>query len=360
MADIYKIKIGEETHNLPFLPLSGGTLTGSLDIPSSRYVSLNSYGINLNNSDIVGLNSIYFADSAQDAHEGLNFARNNGNWDIISSYEGTPYYYPNCPLSTTSWDNAKIICHSGNISSYAAPISHTHDYLPLSGGVLKGSLWINPDDAAGSFMVYNDTDTYRLTHTWDGNTARFYNVKADGSSYGTLNLQGTVQINGSTPFTSSGGSFDKNANITFSGTGGINYKGTQQTYQMIGFLDNTSNTYGNGIRIGGGGTVVVGAGESSTGLIDNSIITDYNDEILHLAADGAINFYSNCDTIANRKSMTFKDGILTSLAITPASNNSYALGSSSAKWSNVYATTFNGDLSGTASLANGLVCRNLN
>jgi len=35
---------------------------------------------------------------------------------------------------------------------------------------------------------------------------------------------------------------------------------------MITFLDNTSDTYGNGIKIGGGGTVVVGSGESAANL----------------------------------------------------------------------------------------------
>ena len=32
MADIYKIKIGEETHNLPFLPVSGGTMSSQSEI----------------------------------------------------------------------------------------------------------------------------------------------------------------------------------------------------------------------------------------------------------------------------------------------------------------------------------------
>jgi len=32
---------------------------------------------------------------------------------------------------------------------------------------------------------------------------------------------------------------------------------------MIKFIDNTADTYGNGIAIGGGGLVVIGGGESS-------------------------------------------------------------------------------------------------
>lgn len=75
-------------------------------------------------------------------------------------------------------------------------------YLPLAGGTLGGELKINPSNGAGSFYVYNSDDTYCLTHIWDGNTARLYNITNDGQSYGVLNLQGTIQINGNTPITS--------------------------------------------------------------------------------------------------------------------------------------------------------------
>ena len=44
-------------------------------------------------------------------------------------------------------------------------------------------------------------------------------------------------------------------------------------------------------------------------------------------------------------------GTLTSRAITPSADNTHALGTSSLKWSNVYATTFTGNLSGNATSA---------
>ena len=44
-------------------------------------------------------------------------------------------------------------------------------------------------------------------------------------------------------------------------------------------------------------------------------------------------------------------GNLSSRQIAPSTNNSYTLGTSSLKWSNVYATTFTGDLTGNASTA---------
>lgn len=47
-------------------------------------------------------------------------------------------------------------------------------------------------------------------------------------------------------------------------------------------------------------------------------------------------------------------GALTSQNILPSANNTYSLGSTSAKWSNVYATKFTGNLTGTADVATKL------
>jgi hypothetical protein len=64
---------------------------------------------------------------------------------------------------------------------------------------------------------------------------------------------------------------------------------------MITFLDNTSDANGNGIKIGGGGVVIIGAGESAA----NMSVTPGN-EVLYLTSDGAINIEAGGDTIANR------------------------------------------------------------
>lgn len=47
-------------------------------------------------------------------------------------------------------------------------------------------------------------------------------------------------------------------------------------------------------------------------------------------------------------------GTLTARDITPSADDTYSLGTSSVKWANVYATTFTGNLTGTASVANKL------
>lgn len=75
-------------------------------------------------------------------------------------------------------------------------------------------------------------------------------------------------------------------------TGNISYRGSKATYKMIEFIDNSSDAYGNGIAIGGGGLTIIGGGESAD--VVKSTSTTGGDERLILANDGAIDIYTNC------------------------------------------------------------------
>ena len=125
-------------------------------------------------------------------------------------------------------------------------------------------------------------------------------------------------------------------------TGNIGYKGSKATSSMIRFLNNTTDASGNGISIGGGGVTVIGAGESS-----QSFTPDAGEETLYLTSDGSIKFYTYCDTIGNKRGVILD----TSRNFYPDANNSGSIGTSSNKWASMYATTFYGALSGTASHA---------
>lgn len=76
-------------------------------------------------------------------------------------------------------------------------------------------------------------------------------------------------------------------------TGNISYQGTKATIEVIRFIDNKNDVYGNGIAIGAGGATIIGGGESSA-FCQNSYIATGGDEKLILANDGAIDFYTNC------------------------------------------------------------------
>lgn len=74
-------------------------------------------------------------------------------------------------------------------------------------------------------------------------------------------------------------------------TGNIRYKGSKSTYDMIKFVDNNADTYGNGICIGGGGLTIIGGGESADIVLSQH--TSGGDEYMIVANDAAIDFFSN-------------------------------------------------------------------
>ncbi len=74
-------------------------------------------------------------------------------------------------------------------------------------------------------------------------------------------------------------------------TGNIRYKGSKSTYDMIKFVDNNADTYGNGICIGGGGLTIIGGGESADIVLSQH--TSGGDENMIVANDSAIDFFSN-------------------------------------------------------------------
>lgn len=87
-------------------------------------------------------------------------------------------------------------------------------------------------------------------------------------------------------------------------TGNISYKGSKNTYDMITFVDNNVDIYGNGICIGGGGLTIIGGGESASEVLKQH--TNGGDENMIIANDAAIDFFSNMNSgWASRKAGSF-------------------------------------------------------
>ena len=77
-------------------------------------------------------------------------------------------------------------------------------------------------------------------------------------------------------------------------TGNISYKGSKNTYDMIRFVDNNVDIYGNGICIGGCGLTIIGGGESASEVLKQH--TNGGDENMIVANDAAIDFFSNMNS----------------------------------------------------------------
>ena len=112
-----------------YLKLSGGTMTGTLTMLANQYPDSYSGALNMNNSNIYGLNSIYTADASDDQAEGIHFYRDSTHVDSLRMASGSLLFTPNRPLGGTATEYT--VYHSGNFNP--------GNYLPLSGGTMSNT-----------------------------------------------------------------------------------------------------------------------------------------------------------------------------------------------------------------------------
>ena len=147
-------------------------------------------------------------------------------------------------------------------------------YLKLTGGTLKGQIILPDIDVNTSYtgsIIIGASNTENLGI--DGNEIMARNNGKASTLY-LNNEGGAVQL---------GAILRTNSNIA--------YIGSQSTQNMIKFINNTNDFYGNGIAIGGGGLTIIGSGESSDVVMSQH--SSGGDENMIIAGDGNIDFYSN-------------------------------------------------------------------
>lgn len=97
-----------------------------INVTGSQYWINGVYGINMQNSDIIGINGLYFLDAVDSEGEGINFYRSSTTWDRLYSYAGTLYYAPNVATNTHPGTRYTVY-HSGGAT------------IPLSKGGTGGT-----------------------------------------------------------------------------------------------------------------------------------------------------------------------------------------------------------------------------
>lgn len=99
--------------------ISGQVISpGAVNVGSNRYYTSGSYGVDLNNSDIVGINGLYFEDAVDSAGEGINFYRSSTTWDRLYAYGGVLYFAPNIATATHPGTRYTVY-HTGNTVAVA-------------------------------------------------------------------------------------------------------------------------------------------------------------------------------------------------------------------------------------------------
>lgn len=137
-------------HTHPYLPLSGGNMTGPLSLPANMYGTEGA--LNMNNSNIINVNSIFTSDNAEDAGEGIQFARNNGNYDSIWCSGGVFYFSPNGGTASQAYNNNYTVIHSGNYTSYLSGGS-------WNGGTVTNEITISRNTSGDTMLKCLRTDT---------------------------------------------------------------------------------------------------------------------------------------------------------------------------------------------------------
>lgn len=301
-------------HTHPYLPLTGGTLTGGLTVNSNVTSSgigtfkvlrvgsvdikvddsgnlyiinkdgktaanfyttggISAYGANDGTSSGGGLNGSVksYADALKLASESLS--------EIASAYSIKAL---DSRISSLEGGSATTISVSG---SGNAVTSITKNGTTIS--VVKGSTFLTSHQSLDGYVnniTTSGTGNAITSVTKSGKTVTFTKGATFLTSHQSLSAYLKSADAANTYLKLSGGAM----------TGNISYKGSKNTYDMIRFVDNNVDIYGNGICIGGGGLTIIGGGESASEVLKQH--TNGGDENMIVANDAAIDFFSNMNS----------------------------------------------------------------
>ena len=340
-------------HTHSYLPLSGGTLTGGLTVNSNvtssgigtfKVLRVGSVDIKVDdNGNLYIINkdgetaaNFYATGGIAAFGEGSGSSNGGGLNGSVLSYSSaiklTSAGDNELSQIASAWSiaqlNSRIVSLEGGSALDVVTSGTGNAVTAISKNgttinVTKGTNFLTSHQSLANYLTKTDASNTYLTKTAASST---YQPKGsyltahqslDGyvnniSTNGTGNAITSVTKSGKTITFTKGSTFltshqnlsaylksadAANTYLKLSGgvmTGNISYKGTKNTYDMITFVDNKVDVYGNGICIGGGGLTIIGGGESASTVV--SKYTDGGSENMIIANDDTINFFSNMNS----------------------------------------------------------------
>lgn len=133
-----------------------------LNMANDRYYSNNAYGINMRNSDIIGVNGVYTQDLSDSPTEAILFCRSNGNYDGIRAANGVLYFSNNVVKTTSKYDAEYEVYHKGNLTKLS---QLTNDKNFVTGSVSGQTITINGVSTTWQNTWRGITDSYSGTST---------------------------------------------------------------------------------------------------------------------------------------------------------------------------------------------------
>lgn len=146
---------------------SQGYLTSHQDVSvltmdNDRYYTSGLWGINMRNSDIIGVNSIYTNDVSDTPTEAILFCRSNGNYDGIRAVNGELYFSDNVVRTTQKYNAEYKVYHTGNLTKLS---QLTNDKNFVTGSVSGQTITINGVSTTWQNTWRGITDSYSGTST---------------------------------------------------------------------------------------------------------------------------------------------------------------------------------------------------
>lgn len=202
---------------------SQGYLTSHQDVSvltmaNDRYYSSGQWGINMRNSDIIGVNSIYTNNVSETPTEAILFFRSNGNYDGIRAVNGVLYFSNNVVRTTSKYDAEYEVYHKGNLTKLS---QLTNDKNFVTGSVSGQTITINGVSTTWQNTWRGITDSYSGTSTGTSLSQKgansLYNALHNGyaSSAGNSDTVDGIHANGLLTALSNS---DKGISITVGGT----------------------------------------------------------------------------------------------------------------------------------------------
>ena len=165
-----------------YLPLAGGTMTGVLTLKGNQYSG--NYGMNANNSDIVGLNALQFADLSDDYTESIRFPRTAVQgvvtYDTIRAADGTFYFGFASGSEFITMTGSMIKHERTDNSSVIFRAKNTNGSISLDCSTNRG---VYDDTGGGWLIATNGTDTWLSRgNVGIGTTSPSYALDVNGSA----------------------------------------------------------------------------------------------------------------------------------------------------------------------------------
>lgn len=233
--------------------------------------------------------------------------KNHADYNTVKAYsyksvpaQGVSYYvdlYDNGTILSSKYIAKSLISTKGDII-YASAAN-----TPARLAIGSNGKFLSISDGIPAWVNNPNTDKKAASSNSD---SKLFLIGASSQS-----ADGQATYSHSKVYETNGALFSDSLTLD-KADGAIYYQGTQAKYSMIRFKDNTNDTYGNGIVIGGGGAVVIGSGESSDAIYTGAGLNG-GTETLYLGSDGDIHFKANVQSgYASAKTMLFSgsDGSL--------------------------------------------------